>query len=197
MSIILKSALLFLATGTLSSVAMAHTGHETHTFIFGLVHPFGLDHLLAMVAVGIWSVSVLPAHLQWQGPSTFLLAMIIGAMLGASGITIPHLEQSIALSVSVFGLMLTVPKKYISNFLGFLLIVLAASLHGLAHGADTPLTGFAGYAMGFLLTTTMLHLSGIGLGLCIRDRLVDRGGQVLTSLGCGLGLVGAHLFGQI
>lgn len=197
MSKLLKSSLLFVAAGALSTAAMAHTGHETHAFVDGLVHPFGLDHLLAMVAVGVWSVSVLPEHRKWQGPLTFILAMTIGAMLGASGITIPHLEHSIALSVSLFGLMLTVPKKYISNIFGHLLIILAASLHGLAHGAETPVTGFAGYAVGFLLTTTMLHLGGIGLGLCIRDGLVARSGQVLTSLGCGLGVVGAYLFSQI
>jgi len=197
MSKLLKSSLLFVAAGALSTAAIAHTGHETHAFIDGLAHPFGLDHLLAMMAVGIWSVSVLPAHRQWQGPATFMLAMVIGAILGGSGITIPYLEHSIALSVSLFGVMLTVPKKHISNTFGLVFIVLAASLHGLAHGAETPETGFAGYAVGFSLTTMMLHLFGIGLGLNIRRGLGARGGQVLTSLGGGLGIVGVYIFGQI
>lgn len=124
----------------------------------GLLHPFGADHLLAMMAVGIWSVTALPAHKAWQGPATFMLALVLSAMLGASGVTIPYLEHAIALSVSLFGLMLVLSSQAVPKAFGLGLIAVAASLHGLAHGAETPETGFAGYAAGFLLTTAILHL---------------------------------------
>lgn len=163
----------------------------------GLVHPFGLDHLLAMVAVGVWSVSALPAHKAWQGPATFLLALVLSAVLGASGVSVPFLEHSIALSVSLFGLMLIVAAKPMPKAFGLGLIAVAASLHGLAHGSETPESGFAGYAAGFLLTTAVLHLGGVGLGLGIRRKLAARSGVVLGGLGTALGVAGVYLFTQV
>lgn len=163
----------------------------------GLVHPFGLDHLLAMVAVGVWSVSALPAHKAWQGPATFLLALVLSAVLGASGVTLPYLEHAIALSVVLFGAMLIVAAKPMPKTFGLGLIAAAASLHGLAHGAETPATGFAGYAAGFLLTTAVLHLGGVGVGLGIRRKLAARSGVVLGGLGTALGFAGVYLFSQV
>ena len=160
----------------------------------GLAHPFGLDHLLAMVAVGVWSVSALPAHRAWQGPATFLLALVLSALLGASGVTLPYLEHAIALSVSLFGLMLVMAAKPVPKTFGLGLIAAAAGLHGLAHGAETPATGFAGYAAGFLLITDVLHVGGVGLGMGIRRWLAGRSGTVLTTLGSTLGVAGAYLF---
>ena len=95
----------------LAGAAQAHTGHGTHSLMEGLVHPFGLDHLLAMVAVGVWSVSALPQGKAWQGPATFLLALVISAALGAAGVTVPYLEHAISLSVVLFGLMLIVAQR--------------------------------------------------------------------------------------
>ena len=197
MSKTLKSALLLIAASAISTGASAHTGHGTHSLMEGLAHPFGADHLLAMMAVGIWSVSALPANKAWQGPATFMLALVLSAMVGASGITIPYLEHAIALSVSLFGLMLIVAAKPMPKAFGLGLIAVAASLHGLAHGAETPETGFAGYAAGFLLTTGVLHLGGVGIGLSIRRWLAARTGPVLTTLGSMLGFAGVYLFSQI
>ena len=93
----MKSLPKFLLAAVLASTAFAaqaHTGHGTHSLMEGLVHPFGLDHLLAMVAVGVWSVSALPAGKAWQGPATFLLALVISAALGAAGATVPYLEHA-------------------------------------------------------------------------------------------------------
>jgi urease accessory protein len=163
----------------------------------GLAHPFGLDHLLAMLAVGVWSVSALPAHKAWQGPATFLLTLVASAVLGASGVTLPYLEHAIALSVVLFGAMLIVAAKPVPTSVGLGLIAAAASLHGLAHGAETPETGFAGYAAGFLLTTAVLHLGGVGLGLSIRRWLAARSTVVLGSLGTLLGFAGVYLFSQV
>jgi urease accessory protein len=163
----------------------------------GLAHPFGPDHLLAMMAVGIWSVSALPVNKAWQGPATFMLALVVSAMLGASGVTVPFLEHAIALSVTLFGAMLILAAKPMPKAFGLGLIAVAASLHGFAHGAETPETGFAGYAAGFLLTTGILHLGGVGIGLGIRRRLAQRSTTVLASLGTLLGFAGLYLFSQV
>ena len=192
-----KSALLFAAACALSTGASAHTGHGTHSLMEGLGHPFGADHLLAMLAVGIWSVSALPTNKAWQGPATFLLALVLSAVLGASGVTVPYLEHVIALSVTLFGAMLVLASTPMPKAFGLTLIALAASLHGLAHGAETPETGFAGYAAGFLLTTAVLHLGGVGLGLSIRRWLSERSTTVLASLGGVLSVAGLVLFNQV
>ena len=186
-----------LALASTAVAAHAHTGHGTSSLMEGLVHPFGADHLLAMVAVGVWSVAKLPATKAWQGPATFLLALVVGAALGAMGMTLPYLEHGIALSVVLFGAMLVLAAKPMPSMIGLSLVAAAASLHGLAHGAETPASGFAGYAVGFLLTTTLLHLGGVGMGLSIRRLLAERSTLALSGLGASLGGAGVYLFSQI
>jgi urease accessory protein len=181
----------------LAGAAQAHTGHGTHSLMEGLVHPFGLDHLLAMVAVGVWSVSALPQGKAWQGPATFLLALVTSAALGAAGVSLPFLEQGVALSVVLFGAMLVLARQPMPAAVGLGLVAAAASLHGLAHGAETPATGFAGYAAGFLLTTAALHVGGVVAGLGIRRALNERSGWALGGLGALLGASGLVLFGQL
>ena len=94
------------ALALISTAAQAHTGHGTTGLFEGLVHPLGLDHLLAMLAVGLWSVSALPAHKAWWGPATFMASLILSAALGAAGLAVPYLEHLISLSVVLFGVML-------------------------------------------------------------------------------------------
>ena len=186
--------------GTLAlgaGLAQAHTGHGTTGVFEGLVHPFGLDHLLAMVAVGMWSVSALPASKAWWGPATFLLALVLSAALGAMGLTIPWLEHLISLSVVLFGVMLVASRQKMPLALGLGLVALASSMHGLAHGAETPDTGFAGYAAGFLLTTATLHLGGVAAGLGIRRYLARTANWVITATGTLLGGAGLYLFSQL
>ena len=192
-----KNTLFLIAACVLSTGASAHTGHGTQSLMEGLAHPLGADHLLAMLAVGLWSVNALPANKVWQGPATFLLALVVSAVLGASGFTVPFLEHAIALSVVLFGAMLLLAAKPLPKAIGLGLIALAASLHGLAHGAETPETGFAGYAAGFLLTTAVLHLSGVGIGLSIRRLLAERSTLALGGLGTVLGGAGLYLFSQL
>ncbi len=192
-----QSTLVFLAACALSTAASAHTGHGTHSLLEGLRHPFGADHLLAMLTVGVWSVSALPTHKVWQGPATFMLALVLSATLGASGVTVPYLEHAIALSVALFGLMLVIAAKPMPKAFGLGLIAVAASLHGLAHGAETPETGFAGYAAGFLLTTGVLHISGVGIGVSIRRFLGEHRGLLLNSMGAALSVAGLYLFSQV
>jgi urease accessory protein len=180
-----------------ASTAQAHTGHGTHSLMEGLVHPFGLDHLLAMVAVGVWSVSALPQGKAWQGPATFLLALVASAVLGAAGLTVPFLEHGVSLSVVLFGAMLLVASRPMPPALGLGLIAVAASLHGLAHGSETPESGFAGYAIGFLVTTAALHTGGVGMGLAIKRWLARHSGVALGGLGAALSAAGLYLFGQL
>ena len=197
MSIQLAKTSLFIAACAISTAASAHTGHATLSLMDGLAHPFGADHLLAMLAVGVWSVSALPSGKVWQGPAAFMLALLLSAVLGASGVTVPYLEHAIALSVVLFGLMLVLATKPMPKSFGLGLIALAASLHGLAHGAETPEAGFVGYAAGFLLATGVLHLSGVGMGLSLRRWLAERSVSVLGGLGAALGMAGLYLFSQV
>lgn len=180
-----------------AGAAQAHTGHGTSSLFEGLVHPFGADHLLAMVAVGVWSVSALPANKAWQGPAAFLLALIASATLGMLGFTVPYLEHGVSLSVVMFGAMLLLARRRMAPAIGLGLIAAAASLHGLAHGSETPESGFVGYAVGFLFTTALLHVGGVGMGLAIKRWLGERSGVVLGGLGALLSAAGLYLFGQL
>ena len=185
--------MLLLATGA----AQAHTGHATSGVFDGLAHPLGLDHLLAMLAVGVWSVSALPAQKNWQGPATFLLALVLSAMLGASGFVVPYLEHAISLSVVVLGLMLVLARRGLPVAAGLGLVGLAASLHGLAHGAETPDTGFIGYAAGFLMTTTVLHMSGMAAALGIQRFVAGRKPWVTAGMGALFSGAGVYLLQQL
>ncbi len=176
--------------------AQAHTGHGTHSLMEGLVHPFGMDHLLAMVAVGIWSMSTLPTRLVWQGPTSFLLALLTSATLGAMGFSLPFLEHAIALSVVLFGAMLVL-RQSLPRPIGLGLIAAAASLHGLAHGVEAPESGFTGYAFGFVLTTAALHLGGLGAGLGIRRWLANHSRLALGGMGAAIAGAGLYLFTQV
>ncbi len=179
-----------------AGAAQAHTGHGASGLADGLAHPFGLDHLLAMLTVGIWSVSALPANKAWWGPATFMLALVLSAALGAVGVAVPLLEQMISLSVLLFGLMLVFSRLQMPVGFGLGLVALAASLHGLAHGAETPETGFFTYAIGFLLTTAALHFGGVLAGLGVRRYLDNHAGWAFSGLGVLCGGAGLYLFSQ-
>jgi urease accessory protein len=182
----------------LAGSAAAHTGHGTHGFFAGLDHPLGADHLLAMVAVGLWSVFALPAGKAWWGPATFMAALVASAALGASGVGVPHLEVAISASVVVFGLMLVAATRAWPVGAGLGLIAVAASLHGLAHGAEAPASsGFASYAAGFLLTTAALHFGGVFGGIALRRGFDRQAGKVLGALGLAVGGAGAYLLTQL
>ena len=176
-----------------AGAAQAHTGHGTSSLFAGLAHPLGTDHLLAMLAVGLWSVTALPAGKVWHGPATFMLALVASATLGMMGVTVPYLEQLIALSVVLFGALLLVGRLQMPVSLGLGLVAAAASLHGLAHGAETPASGFAAYAIGFLVATALLHATGAAAGLGLRRHLARQSTWLLAATGGLLGGAGLYL----
>jgi urease accessory protein len=173
-----------------TGAAVAHPGHGAASLAEGLAHPFGIDHLLAMVAVGVWSAAALPAGRRWAGPASFLAAMTMGAALAMAGLALPlvggHIEAGVAASLLVFGAMLVFTTR-VPMGAGLALIAAAASLHGFAHGAELPLGASAtGYALGFLATTALLHAGGVGLGLALRQRataLMQATGALLGATG--------------
>jgi urease accessory protein len=176
------SALLLTA---LPLAAFAHTGHVDHGFIDGFAHPFlGLDHLLAMLLVGVWSV--LNARQVWMAPLTFVALLAGGAFLGQHGMTVPQLEPLVAASVLVLSVMLKLPFRI---GLSAALVVIGgfALFHGMAHGGelDQGSTIMAGIVLG----SAILH--GIGMGIAHfvlknRPTLALRLGQIVAVVGGGL-----------
>lgn len=190
-------ALLGLLLAIAAGAAQAHSGHGTASFFAGLVHPFGLDHLLAMVAVGVWSVSALPGHRVWWGPTTFMLALIAGASLGASGIAAPFLEHLVSLSLILFGALLFAVRLELPAVLGLAVVAAGGSVHGLAHGAESPESGFLVYATGFLLTTAALHFAGVLAGLSIKRHSRTHASSIDATLGVLFGTAGVYLLSQL
>jgi urease accessory protein len=154
------------ATAGFSTDAFAHIGDHSHmSFSEGLLHPFsGLDHVLAMVAVGLWA-SQLGGRALWLLPLTFPVVMAVGAALGFGGVSLAWIEIGIALSVVVLGAMVAFRARP-SLAVSVPLIGLFALLHGYSHGVELPAEASAlSYAAGFIGATLVLHLIGIGLGL--------------------------------
>jgi urease accessory protein len=186
-------AALFAAT-LYTQTATAHTGiHETSSFASGLTHPFlGLDHTLAMVAVGLWAVMVARRGVSIALlPLLFMSGMVLGGGLGVGGFALPHLETAIALSVVVLGGLILGRKSWSIGAAGTL-VVLFAALHGYAHGQElAESASFAGYALGFTLATGLLHLAGIGLG-----RALLRSPRAYRVCGGAIGAAGLVLLAQ-
>lgn len=167
-------------------VADAHSiGAEGAGFITGLAHPFiGLDHLLVMIAVGIWAAQTGDSAV-WRLPLSFVMMMAVAALISASGYGLPTLEPLLAGSVITLGLMVVFAIRMPVN-LSMLLIGLFAVFHGYAHGLEMPQANSAIlYGSGFVLATSLLHLIGIGLGkVTYRKHLVSRlSGSIIALAG--------------
>ena len=156
--------------------AGAHNiGAEGAGFITGLAHPFmGLDHLLAMIAVGIWAAQT-GGSAVWRLPLSFIVMMAVAALISANSFSLPVLEPLIAGSVVLLGFIVVFAIRLPIN-LSMLLVGLFAVFHGYAHGLEIPQASSAIlYGSGFVLATTLLHLIGIGLGkVAYRKHLLSR-----------------------
>lgn len=166
MNRLLSAGLAGLLTVALALPAAAHTGHAGHAmFQEGLLHPLnGIDHLLAMVAVGIWAAQN-GGKAIWLLPASFIAMLAGGAAFGMAGVELPAVEAGIAASVAVLGLLVLLNKR-VPVAAGMLLVGAFAVLHGHAHGAEMPQAADPVlYSLGFLLSTAMLHAAGIAIGL--------------------------------
>ena len=174
------------------ALVSAHAGAGVASyggFSSGLEHPIsGLDHVVAMVAVGLWG-AILGAPAIWALPIAFPLIMTFGAVLGVLGVPLPGIETGIAASGIILGLMVMLNARP-PLAVAFALISVFAIFHGHAHGAELPEIGVpVFYAAGFVIATGLLHLSGIALGLLLRwpaGRIAVRG------TGAGIAAVGVY-----
>ena len=176
------------------SVAFAHPGHgEGGSLLAGFIHPFsGIDHLLAMTAVGLFAAH-LGGRALWAVPATFVAMMALGGVFGAAGVSLPFAETAIALSVLVFGFVIfsgmTPPVLAAMALVGIFAI-----FHGHAHGTEMPVGGSGvDYGIGFMVATTLLHGFGITLGLAIRwfDDVPRR--RAMQACGVAIALIGAGI----
>jgi urease accessory protein len=157
------------ACALLLPVAEAHTfGAQGAGLTAGLAHPFmGLDHLLAMIAVGIWA-GQLGGRAVWIIPLIFVSVLAAAAGLGPLGFALPLVEPAIACSVLVLGLLIAGSIR-LPTIAGASLVGLFALLHGYAHGLELPQAASpALYGFGFVLATTLLH--GLGIGFALNSR---------------------------
>src|SRR5215469_11131250 len=160
------SMLSVLLAWTLMSIpAFAHSEKgEAIDFLGGFTHPiFGLDHVVAMVAVGLWG-AFLGAPAIWLLPVVFPLVMAVGGALGVAGMPLPGVETGIAISAIILGGMVAFAAKP-PLWIAALLVGAFAIFHGHAHGAELPIGADAvAFSMGLVIATGMLHLGGITFG---------------------------------
>ncbi|MBI3546972.1 MAG: HupE/UreJ family protein [Gammaproteobacteria bacterium] len=154
----------------LAQTAQAHISavHEA-SWSTGLAHPFtGLDHMLAMLAIGLWAAQGHGAR-RWIIPLTFMAAMIVGASLSWAGIGLPLVETGIASSILILGLLIASTAR-LSLTLSLMLVAIFAVFHGQAHASELPQTASALlYGAGFLFATALLHALGFTMGALIRQ----------------------------
>jgi urease accessory protein len=183
----------FVAAALLAAVpAFAHVGAgPTSGFGNGLLHPIGgIDHLCAMIAVGLWAAQQGKRAL-WAVPLAFMSMMALGGALGMAGFSLPFVEQGIAASVLVLGVLIAAAAR-LPLAAGVLLVAAFAVFHGHAHGAEMPRTvsGLA-YGAGFIAATALLHAGGIALGLSLKKLDKPRG---LRLAGAAIAMCGVALF---
>jgi urease accessory protein len=177
MNAVFKRTAVFAALAMAATPALAHTGGAVSGLYAGLSHPLlGLDHLLAMAAVGVWSAAM-PAGRAWQGPALFAALLAAGAVLGMGGTPLPLVEPGILASVVILGVMIAA-FRFIPPAAGLAAIGVFALLHGHAHGTEATGTA-ASYMLGFVTASGALHLAGYA------------GGRLLGRLRYGLAASGA------
>lgn len=174
------------------SLVHAHTGvGNTAGFLHGFGHPIGgLDHILAMVAVGVWAAQI-GGKATWAAPTTFVGVMVIGGVLGTSGVAVPFVEQGIVMSVLILGVLIAAAAR-LPFVLSMTIVGLFAVFHGHAHGAEMPdvASGLI-YGIGFALATALLHLCGIGVGVLFQKAARM---QLVRYAGGAIAVVGVYLF---
>jgi urease accessory protein len=174
----------------LPATASAHSeGGTIGGFISGFKHPLtGLDHIVAMVAVGLWG-AFLGGRAMWTLPVVFPVMMAMGGALGVVGVPLPGVEIGIALSGIILGAMVALaamPPLWVAA----VIVGIFAIFHGHAHGSELPEAANAlSFASGFVISTGLIHLGGIAFGLLVKwpwGRIAVRaGGGAITLVGFG------------
>ena len=186
----LQATVIGWALALIALPAFAHVQEgQAAGFLTGLAHPVsGLDHVLAMIAVGLWGAQ-LGAPALWLLPVTFPLVMAFGGFLGLLGIPLPGVEVGIALSALALGLAVATSWRP-PLVMAAVLVAVFAVFHGHAHGTELP-EGQSGltYSIGFVVATGLLHLAGIGIGVIQRW---PAGQRVLRVLGAGVAAGGVY-----
>ena len=161
----------------LPAMARAHAGGADAGLAGALMHPVsGLDHLLAMISVGVVSVQLGSANV-WRIPATFICAMAAGTALGIAQWLLPHVELGIAASVLVLGLGIVVARRHVPAWPIIAMVLIFGACHGYAHGLEIP--GSANpalFTLGLLISTSALHVCGVLVGqLTTRQSWLGRG----------------------
>lgn len=180
-----------------AGAAEAHSlGVAAAGFSAGLAHPLvGLDHLLAMIAVGLWAVQIAErterAAALWLVPGAFVAMMAAGGVVAMAGVPMAQVELGILGSLVVLGLLIALAPHW-PVWAGVAMAGAVALFHGHAHGAEAPQAASETlYAAGFIVTTIFLHGVGISLGLVLRD---GRTGLAARSGGAGIAAAGLALY---
>jgi len=174
----------------LADAALAHEAEGfAGGFVSGLLHPlFGWDHVVAMVAVGLWGAFLgMPAI--WLLPVVFPLVMALGGAAGVAGAPLPAVEAGIGASALVLGAMVALAARP-PLWAAAVIVGVFAVFHGHAHGTELPhAANPLAYSAGFVISTGLLHLSGIALGLAARWRsgrmAIRAGGGAIALAGAG------------
>jgi len=180
----------FVALPTLAQAHPGLPGHVHSGFAPGVLHPIsGADHILAMVAVGLWAAQ-LGRRALWAVPASFVSVMVLGGALGMAGMHVPFVEQGILASVFILGLLVMTAAR-LPLAVCMAIVSAFAFFHGLAHGAEMPANA-AGvtYGAGFALSTALLHACGIaaglGLGQMAKSSWLRLAGGAIVAGGCAM-----------
>lgn len=184
----LFAALVLIVAGT--APAFAHLDPLEHgSFAAGLTHPlFGFDHILAMVAVGLWAASV-GGKALWAVPAAFVGTMAVGFGAALVGMPLPFVEPVILASVIFIGIMVALALPLPAIGVGAV-VAFFALFHGHAHGGEMGEAGAFGYAGGFLVATALLHAVGVALGVGLGRALATTRGAIGTRIAGGLTALG-------
>jgi urease accessory protein len=174
--------------------ALAHSGSVGAGFAGGLSHPlFGIDHVVAMVAVGLWG-AFLGAPAMYVLPVVFPLVMAAGGVLGIVGVPLPGVEIGIAVSAAVLGMMVALAARP-SLWVAAVMVGTFAIFHGHAHGAELPPgADAAAFSAGFVIATGALHLAGIAFGLLARW---PAGRLAVRTAGGAIAIAGLMFLGRL
>jgi urease accessory protein len=170
--------------------AFAHLDPAEHgSFAAGVSHPlFGLDHILAMVAVGLWA-ALLGGRSVWLVPTAFVGTMMAGFVVALSGPGLPFVEPVVAASVVVLGL-LTLVALQVPSAIGMVMVGFFAFFHGYAHGGELGAAGALSFCAGFAIATTLLHAIGVAIGLGMGKIAGTSTGRWITRIAGGLTALG-------